>query len=324
MTSMNFNLAARGRRAAAAAALFVLAASIHAAPAVPDREPISIGILSDADSLPLLVAEAEGLFAEEGVAVRLVRFRTAEERDAALQAGAVDGATSDLVALALAAQAGFELRATGMTDGRYGIVAAPGSGIVSLADLAGAQVGVSSGTIVQFETETLLSRAGLRVEQIGTISIPNIQLRLEMLIAGQIKAACLPEPLLSAARARGALLLTSSSNAGLEAGVLAFRKASIDSKLDQIAAFYRAFRTAAKIINENNAKYRDFLVDKAQFPPEVRDGYEFIVYKRPRLPTSAEIAAVVAWMRGKGLAAADLNAARLIDGRPLERAFGGY
>jgi NitT/TauT family transport system substrate-binding protein len=322
------------RRAAgilAAAALCALGTALEAplaaAPvstAAAAREPISIGVLPDADSLPLLVAEAEGLFADEGVEVKLIRFKTAVERDAALQAEAIDGAVSDLVAVALASQTGLDLRATSMTDGRYGIVAAPGSGIVSLSGLAGVRVGTSSGTILQFETETLLARAGLAADKIVTISVPSTQARMEMLVAGQLKAACLPEPQLSAARARGAVLLTSSSNAGLEAGVLAFRKDSLDSKLEQAAAFYRAYRAAAKIINENNAKYRGFLVDKAQFPSEVRDVYEFVVYKRPRLPTSAELAAVVAWMKGRDLASTELNPARLIDGRPLERAFGGW
>jgi NitT/TauT family transport system substrate-binding protein len=310
--------------AAAAAALCAAAQALSAAPTGIEREPVSIGILSDADSIPLLVAEAEGFFAAEGVEVKLVRFKTAVERDAALQAEAIDGAISDLVAVALSAQAGLDLRAASMTDGRYGIVAAPGSGIGSIVGLADVPIGVSTSTIIQFETETLLSRAGLGLEQIRTISVPNIQLRMELLVSGQLKAACLPEPLLSAARARGALLLTSSSNLGLEAGVLAFRKEAIDAKLDQIAAFYRAYRTAAKTINENNPKYRSFLVEKAQFPKEVLDTYEFVVYKRPRLPTSAELATVIAWMQGKHLVAQELNIAKLIDGRALERAFGGW
>jgi len=315
-----------------AAALSALTLALTSATSEPERQAISIGILSDADSVPLLVAEAEGLYDAEGVEVRLVRFKSAVERDAAIQAGAIDGAISDLVAVALASQAGIDLRVASMTDGRYGIVAAPGSGIDSLATLGDARVGISSSTIIQYAAETLLARAGLRVDSARTIAVPNIQLRMELLLSGQLKAACLPEPLLSAARARGAVLLASTSSSSstsglgssLDAGVLAFRKESLDGKLDEIAAFYRAYRAAARIINENNAKYRDFLVDKAQFPKEVRDSYEFVVYKRPRLPTSAEIAAVFVWMQGKGLASPDLNAARLIDGRALERAFGGW
>jgi len=115
-------------------AAFVLAAIIAATSAAA---PLRVGVLPDADSLPLLVARAEGIFAAEGIDAELVSFKTAVERDAALQAGAIDGAVSDLLAVAFASRAGFDIKATSLTDGRYGILVSPGSRIPSLAGLAG-------------------------------------------------------------------------------------------------------------------------------------------------------------------------------------------
>ena len=286
--------------------------------------PLRVGILPDADSLPLLVADAEGLFAAAGVAVSLLHFNTAVEREAALQACAIDGAVSDLLAVALAAQGGFDIRATSLTDGRYGLVAAPGSSATSLADLAGKSVGISSNTIIHYAAETMLARSGLAAADIRVLAVPKIQLRMELLLAGKLDAACLPEPLLSVARAKGARLLAASDDAGLGAGVIVFSGAALEGRLADIAAFYRAYKRAADRIDTAPDSYRAFLVDRALFPAEVRDSFTFVVYKSPRLPSVADLASVLSWMKAKGLLKRDLEPGLLLDGRPLAQASKGW
>jgi NitT/TauT family transport system substrate-binding protein len=298
-------------------AAFVLAAIIAATSAAA---PLRVGVLPDADSLPLLVARAEGIFAAEGIDAELVSFKTAVERDAALQAGAIDGAVSDLLAVAFASRAGFDIKATSLTDGRYGILVAPGSGITSLGGLAGRSVGISSNTIIQYASETMLARAGVALSDIKSLAVPKIQLRMELLLAGQLDAACLPEPLLSVAGAKGAVLLASSDDAGLGAGVLAFSRAALDNRLSDIAAFYRGYWRAASKINANTDSYRAFLVDAAGFPAEVRDSFRFIAYKKPRLPSDADLAAVLSWMKAKALLAKDIDPSSLVDGRAIAEA----
>ncbi len=286
--------------------------------------PLRVGVLPDADSLPLLVAEAEGLFAASGATVSLVPFKTAMERDAALQSGAIEGAVSDLLAVALAVQGGFDVRATSLTNGRYGIAASPGSGPDSLASLAGKPVGISSNTIIQFAAETMLARAGLAPADIRPLAVPNIQLRMELLLAGKLDAACLPEPLLSVARAKGARLLEASDDSGLHAGVIVFSLATLEDRLGEIAAFYRAYKRAAEEIDAAPESYRSFLVDKAGFPPEARDAFAFVLYKKPRLPSDADVGAVLSWMRAKGLLKRELAAGILLDPRALAEASKGW
>jgi NitT/TauT family transport system substrate-binding protein len=315
-------------RVACAAFIAALAAQAAVAEASPASGALKVGVLPDADSLPLLVADAEGLFAAAGAAVSLVPFNTAVERDAALQAGAIDAAVSDLLAVSLANQGGFDLRATSLTDGRYGIVASPGSGIASLSDLAGKSIGISSNTIIQYAAETMLTRSGMAPADIRGLAVPKIQLRMELLLAGRLDAACLPEPLLSVAVAKGARLLASSDDIGpgqgLHAGVIAFSKASLDGRPADIAAFYRAYKRAAEKIDAAPDAYRTFLVDKAGFPSVVRDSFAFVVYEKPRLPSDADIGAVVSWMRAKGLLKRELKADLLVDGRPIAEASKGW
>jgi NitT/TauT family transport system substrate-binding protein len=306
--------------------LAALAAASAAAPAA--AAPLLVGVLPDADSLPLLVAADEALFAGEGVEVTLLPFTTAFERDAALQAGAIDGAVSDLLAVALANQGGFAIKATSLTDGRYGIVAAPGSGLASLAALAGKSVGLSSNTIIQYAAETMLARAGLRQADFRGLAVPKIQLRMELLLAGRLDAACLPEPLLSVAVSKGASLLASSDDSGLGAGVIAFSQAAIEGRLADIASLYRAYWRAARKIDAAPDSYRGFLVDKAGFPVQIRDSYAFVVYRKPRLPSESDLRAVLAWMREKGLLDRETgirpDGSGLVDARVLAEASRGW
>jgi NitT/TauT family transport system substrate-binding protein len=278
-----------------------------------------VGILPDVDSLPLMVAAAEGRFAAEGVEVSLVPFKSALERDAALQSGAIDGAVADLLAAALQVQAGFDTRVASLTDGRYGIVAAPGSGIASSKDLAGVPIGISTNTIIQYATESLLAGAGLPAASISVTAVPKIQIRMELLLSGQLKAACLPEPFLTVARAKGARMIAASDDAGLRAGVLLFSGKVLDARLAEVSAFYRAYWKAASAINANADSYRPFLVDKAGFPEEARTAFRFVRYEAPRLPTEADVAAVLAWMRAKGILSAAIAPSSLLDGRAIAR-----
>jgi NitT/TauT family transport system substrate-binding protein len=143
---------------------------------------------------------------------------------------------------------------------------------------------------------------------------------MELLLAGKLDAACLPEPLLSVARAKGAVLLASSDDAGLGAGVIAFSAAARRDRLAGIAAFYRAYWKAASKIDERPDSYRAFLVEKAGFPAEAAGSFRFVLYKKPRLPAEADSASVLAWMRRTGILKADLDPRDLVDGRALDEA----
>ncbi len=286
--------------------------------------PLTVGIVADADSFPLVVAAEEGLFAAEGADVRLIRFASEADRNAALQAEAIDAAATDLVSLILSGRAGLELRAASLTDGRYGIASAPGSGIASLSMLGGASLAVSIGTIDEYVASSLLARAGFRPGYCAMTPIFGAEERLRSLLSGKVAAACLPEPYLSRAAAGGAALLASTSGTDLETGVLAFRKEVLDGNLDEVAALYRAYRTAARLINENSSKYRGLLVSGAGYPEAIRDSYNFVVYKRPRLPTPGEMSAVADWLAAAGLMPQDLDPQALLDDRALRLAFGGW
>lgn len=299
--------------------LGLLSSVFMAVPAsAQSASPLRIGIMPDADSLPLMVAETERLYAAEGVAVELLRFQNPVERDAAFQAGAVDGIIGDTLAAALAAQGGFPVRITSLTDGRYGIVASPGSGARTLQDLAGKPIGISQNTIINYAVDSFMAQAGVATGRISTIPVPRMPLRLEMMLAGQTAAAGLPEPLLTVAQLRGATLLASSDDRGLGAGVLMFSARAAAARQSDISRMYRAYWRAARNLNANPDAYRGALTAQAGFSTEAAAVWKFVTYKKPRLPTLADMEAAFSWMRAKGLLKTALQPDSLLDPGPVE------
>lgn len=293
-------------------ALFAATAAVSAAAA-----PLRFGILPDADSLPFMVASDEGIFAAQGVEVELVRFANPQERDAAFQAGRLDGAISDLLAAAFFAAGGFDARVISRTDGRYGIVASPASGIKSAAGLRGKKIGLSTNTIIQYSVDALLGAAGIPMAAYEAVSVPRIPVRLELVLSGGIDGAGLPEPLLTAAVARGAVLVATTEESHIDAGVVLFSKRIIDRRLEELRAFYRAYAAACERINGRQDAYRSYLVEKAGFPAEIRDTYRFVRYLSPALPETVQVQGALDWLTARGLLSKALGPAELLDGRAV-------
>jgi len=274
---------------------------------------LKIGIFSDADSLPLIVADNENIFAREGVKVELVRFSSALERDSALQAGKIDGAVTDVLAVVLANQGGFPLKITSLTNGRYGIAASPGSSVSSIKDLEGKDVAVSLNTIIHYFADWSAQNAGINPASMHLVPVPKMPVRLEMVLAGQIPAAVMPEPFVTAAKLRGARILAVSDDSGLEAGVIAFSPAALSLYSDAIARFYRAYWDAAQRINASPDSYRSMLVTFLSFPEDAARAFVFPKYIKPRLPSQKSIENAVQWLISKGLAKSAPKPSEIVD-----------
>jgi len=143
--------------------------------------------------------------------------------------------------------------------------------------------------------------------------VPKMRVRLEMLLSDQIAAAVMPEPFLTTAKLRGAKILVSSDDSGLEAGVLAFPPAVIAKNAGAIQRFYRAYWEAAQRINARPDQYRSMLVDSLSFPEEAARVFLFPKYVAPRLPSQASIDNAVQWLLSKGLIKASPKHADLVD-----------
>lgn len=181
-------------------------------------QELTIGLMPDTDSLPFIIAQEKGYFAEEGITVHLQQFKSAMDRDSAMQSGNLDGAVSDMLAAAFAKDGGFDVKITSATDGSYKLVAAPEEKAASAAELQGKDVAVSRNTIIEFVTDQILAEQKLPGDSINKVVIPQIPTRLEMLQNGKLAAATLPEPMASIAIHNGCRFVTGSDQLGINPG----------------------------------------------------------------------------------------------------------
>ncbi len=267
----------------------------------PVGAALKVGILPDADSIPLIVAKEEGLFAATGQEIEIVSFHNPIERDSALQAGVIDGAISDVLAAAFANDNKQTVKITSLTNGRYVLLTGKNSGINNLQELKGVEIAISSNTIIEYVTDRLLKSKGFTEEDIVKIAIPKIPVRLQMLEAGKVKAACLPEPLASVLLLKGANKIADSTELGEAPGIMLFTEESIQEKEAELQAFYQAYNQAVELINEDSDSYRELLVTKAGFPKEIKESFVFPEYEQAHLPAEETVKLVVDWLREKGL-----------------------
>lgn len=267
-----------------------------------DLQPITIGLMPDTDSLPFIIAKEKGYFAEEGIEVNIQQYKSAMDRDSALQSGNLDGAVSDMLAVAFAKAGGFDVKVTSFTDGSYKLIASKDAGINNVKALAGKDVAVSRNTIIEYVTDQILAKEGMDSESINKVIIPQIPTRLEMLQNGKLAAATLPEPMASIAVSNCCTYVTGSDELGINPGVIMFTAKTVDNKTAEIAAMYRAYNKAVDYLNNTSRdEYIDLVVEKGGFPPAAKEALKLPEYHKAALPKESDVTDCIKWLNNKGL-----------------------
>ena len=270
-------------------------------------KPIRIGLMADFTGLPFLVAEKEGLFAAEGIRPDFKIFRSAVERDAALQAGALDGCNADIIAAIANLRGGYEVRIVASALNRFSLLAGPGvvsaakkeGRIAGLGDLADASIGISKNTVIEYVVDSILSANG--VNGYRKTDVARIPIRLELLIQGKLEGASLPLPFDELAVAEGCVILADSVSAGLDPDLFMFYTADLDSRKDDYRALWRAVDAARDYIASTPDKYRHLLSERLGFSEDQARTVSFPPFPRYTPTSAAEIGRASAWMLKGGL-----------------------
>lgn len=266
------------------------------------EDPIVVGILPDTQSVPFIVADHMGYFEEENVTVEIEPFTSAPDRDSAIQSGSVNAMNTDLIAVALFRQSDIDLEAILSTDGSQQILAAANSGVTSIEDLSGKTLTMSENTIMDYASNRILAYYGVDKDTVDYSYVPQITVRMEMLINGNVAAATMPEPQVSVAKASGATVLASSADLGLNATCLAMLSDITATQSDAVEAFVRAYNKAVAYLNDTpSEEYMDWVIEETGFPESVGDTLTLPVYNEAAAPAEADVADVMDWMMERGL-----------------------
>ncbi|TLN19694.1 transporter substrate-binding domain-containing protein, partial [bacterium] len=249
----------RKRVGAGLMTLFLIASAVLTAcqPAANDvTSTVRVARIPVLDTLPLYVAQQEGLFEKHGVTVEIIPVASAPERDQLIAAGQADAMINEVLSTMFANKESIQMqtvryaRTATSTAPIFRILAAKDAGITSLDQLKGVPVGVSDGTIIAYLTERLLQAEGFSKDEIQTTSVPSISDRMALLGSGQLKAAMLPDPLSTLAVQQGAnVVIEDSTHPEYSFSTLTFSKAFLDANPTTVKNFLAAWEDAVTLIN---------------------------------------------------------------------------
>lgn len=302
--------------------IIVLGTLLSACAPVPAAEDgkLKVALIPVLDTIPIFIAQQNGYFAEQGIAVETIPVKSAQERDVFIQTGQADGVLTDLSSVGLLNKDAVRVKAV-YTARRpfpeapmFRILASPNADIKSPADLKGVPIGISSNTIIEYLTDRILAGEGLKPEEIAKIEIGAITVRFEQLMNGNIKAAVLPDPLAQGAIAAGARLVVDDVKyANYSQSVLVFTADTLKAKPNTVRKFLVAWEKAVAEVNANPDKYRGVLIEQGRVPPSIQDSYKMPPFPGRGVPSQNEVADVVAWLKAKGLVARDLTYTDMVD-----------
>jgi NitT/TauT family transport system substrate-binding protein len=290
---------------ALAAVVVVAGALVLMSPRDDEDEVLRIGVLPVIDTLPLYVAEEQGLFEQEGIDVQLVEFNSALERDAAFTAGAIDGYFGDLINT-LVLKKSLDVKVVTVDyhtlfDGRmFAILASPNSGISDITQLNGTSIATSVASISEYFMNEMLVANGV-TEAVQIEQVPAIPIRYSSLMSDQIRVSVLPEPFVTRAISEGAILLTDDRAINTTATVIALRGDLVSQDPQAAESFLRAYNASVAMVNEDPWRYNQTLEESIHFPAELEAIFDFPPLSSTALPTEGELQRVQEWMMEKGI-----------------------
>ena len=225
-------------------------------------------------------------------------FQSPLDRNIVLQTGKSDGAVADVMTVLAFREAGLSVTATSDINEDFKLLASPGSGVTSLAQLDGKDVSVVPNFALEYIMDRIAEKNGIRYK---LVNIPSIPARFEALLANRLTGVVFTEPQATVLVSRGAQLLGGSKDAGLKAGVLLFTDQFLKTQPEAVKAFYRAYNQATGFINATPAADYSASVIKYGFPAAITAYLGSGIRYQNAAPVSAAMFDdIAAWCRTKG------------------------
>lgn len=255
----------------------LLVVSVQAA----DLAPLKVGYIPVGDCLQFYVAEDQGYFAAEGLAVTGAPMKGGAVIAPAVEGGELVIGWSNTVSIILAHAKGFDF--TFLAPGAEGVAGSndvhallvpADSKIVSVKDLAGKTVAINTlGNINEAAMRALAEKAGIAPDSIRLVEVPFPDMAAA-LAKGSVQAALVLEPFVTDAVSRGAAkILDPSPHAAFGSPYLIggwfAKKAWIEAHPAEAAAFARAVTKASAFIAAKPDKAREILSARTKLAPEL-------------------------------------------------------
>lgn len=256
---------------------------------------ITLGTMPSIDHLPIAIAEHLGVYDSLGLEVDLVPFYAPMERDVALQTGQIDGAVSDYTTALTQQAGGIDISLTIDLGGQFAFVVPQTSDVADWRTLAGRRIALSSNTVIEYATDSLLS--GIAYTKVEVQRVPQ---RIEMLAQGEIDAAILPQPIALRAIAMG---MRSLGAIPLQITGLVMQNSYLSEHADSYQLLIEGYNLAVEHFNALSLDERQRLVSEVLGieSGQSLEGLSLDDLERATPPEATALEPVVLWLKARGL-----------------------
>ena len=255
-----------------------------------EKMTLTVGVMPAVGAAPIFLAKEQGYFDKLNLDVTIQVFSSPQDRQTALQTNTIDGAITDLIAVATNVNSGFDIKATTLTEGMFIILANEES-----IEKKSVSVGLMEISVTNFLVDQWLGQ-DYTIEKVYINAIPA---RLEALVSGQLDMGIFPEPVASSGAQRGLKKLIFEPIDGFSPDVMVFTKKARDEKADALKAFHEAYNLAVKAIKDNETLARDTLIKNIpNVSEDIKDLISLPEYHEARLPDIDYLNKIINWTNG--------------------------
>lgn len=270
--------------------------------------------MSSMDYIPFVVADKMGIYDSLGLDLTIVKFFSANDRDAAFQSGNIDGTIIDLTGAIIQQANGIDLKIISRNDGFFYLIAGKNTGIEHIAQLKGENVAVSRNTVIEFSTDKTLEAAGLQPSEVNKPEINKIPLRLEMLQNGQIDASIFPDPFATIAEHNGHKPLLTTKELNISVTGTIFTGKALNEKRKEIEVLVKGYNLGVDYLKSHRiSEWANILIEDAGFPPALTEKVTLPDYEYAAPPSHRDIEQTIKWLKNKLLIPEDYTGEQLID-----------
>ena len=278
-----------------------------------DSATLKIGIMPSVDYLPIAVAQEQGFFKRP---IKLVRFSSPMERDAALQTAEVDASVTDYMGAMLLHAKGLPISLSVACQGSFRLVFGRDDKLTDIPHLRGKHIGLSSNTLIEYATERALVDATGKPFSYTRVEVQKIPIRLEMLRSGELDAAILPEPFASTGQALGLLAIEVPGELTQGITGLLFQNKALE-RSDDLRAFVAGYNEAVSFMQSHpRSVWIGALGKLLGITKQQAEQIQLPDYQPVTAPSPESLQPILSWMKEKKLVPQDYTAEGLIVALP--------
>lgn len=282
-------------------------------------DALRVAVMPTVGCLPFYVAEQAHIFDSLGVDVELTTYQAQMDIDTAIARGHVDVAYSDLIRAMLLQESGTQVYVAGEAESGLTLITARRGRVRNLSQLKERMVAMARHSITDYWCDRLADTASLARTDFFRPQINSLRIRRDMILAGTMDAAFLPEPqatMTSLLRHRRNFS-TSKLSPRLGAWVV-----TDTTRSGQLALLWKSYMLAARGIagRRNVSEVTQLLREHYSIPDSLADTLSNIVTTKllrvpermPERPSADAVQKALRWLDSRSLRSKGYNADTLI------------